>query len=123
MNIRLIMRTITTALTSLSNGKIFRLQCLLLIQFLLLSLNTEAAVRVIDGICYTLDVKTGQAEVTRDQSLLYQGDIVIPDSVVYEGRTFHALLQGQARNKVATIAFVFANEDNRFNIPLPWTQQ
>ena len=33
------------------------------------------------------------------------------------------LLQGQARNKVATIAFVLANEDNRFNIPLPWTQQ
>ncbi len=84
----------TTVSTSLLSGKRFRFQCLLLIQFLLLSLNTEAAVRVIDGICYTLDVKTGQAEVTRDPNLLYQGDIVIPDSVVYEGRTFHVTAIG-----------------------------
>ena len=132
MNIRLIMRTITTALTSLSNGKIFRLQCLLLIQFLLLSLNTEAAVRVIDGICYTLDVKTGQAEVTRDQSLLYQGDIVIPDSVVYEGRTFHVTAIGTGAftnvriksisipNSVKTIRLLaFQNVRYIREIPLP----
>lgn len=30
-------------------------------------------------------------------------------------------LQGMARNKVVTIAFIFANEDNRFNIPIEWT--
>ena len=36
----------TTVSTSLLSGKRFRLQCLFLIQFLLLSLNTEAAVRL-----------------------------------------------------------------------------
>ena len=81
----------TTVSTSLLSGKRFRLQCLFLIQFLLLSLNTEAAVREIDGIYYTLDVKTGQAEVA-GSNLLY---IVIPDSVVYEGRTFHVTAVGK----------------------------
>jgi len=33
------------------------------------------------------------------------------------------LLQNQTRNNVATIAFVFANADNRFNIPLSWSGQ
>lgn len=29
-------------------------------------------------------------------------------------------LQGMGRDKVVTIAFVYANEDNRFNIPIEW---
>ena len=31
-------------------------------------------------------------------------------------------LEGMPRTSVATIAFVFANEDNRFNIPIEWTE-
>lgn len=31
-------------------------------------------------------------------------------------------LQGMARSKVVTISYIFANEDNRFNVPLEWTE-
>ncbi len=33
------------------------------------------------------------------------------------------LLQNLTRNNVATISFIYANDDNRFNIPLPWVAQ
>ena len=33
------------------------------------------------------------------------------------------LLQNQTRDNVATIAFIYANDDNRFNIPITWIAQ
>ena len=42
----------------------------------------------IDGICYTLDRKTGVAEVTRNTVHVYAGDVVIHEKVVYEDNEY-----------------------------------
>ena len=83
----------TIVSTSLSSGKRFRLQCISILALCLLAINVQAAPKEINGIFYNLDKKTGEAEVTHEPETgfgysTYQGVVVIPDSVVYEGRTY-----------------------------------
>ena len=86
----------------------------------------------IDGIYYNLIKKAGVAEVTKHPQA-YEGDIVIPDSVVYENQTYHVTTIGASAfasskklqsvkipNSVTTIdEQAFAECRNIKEIPLP----
>lgn len=78
------------------------------ILFVLIPLLANAVTVEIDGICYTLDRKTGVAEVTRNTVHVYAGDVVIPEKVVYEDNEYIVTSIGaQAffQSKAVTVAF------------------
>ena len=64
--------------------KLFLLSVLILLPML-----TSADAVEIDGVYYNLIEKAGYAEVTKKpNSRQYSGSVVIPESVVYEGKTY-----------------------------------
>ena len=64
------------------------LRALLLSLAVLLSLPMLAVEVTIDGINYDLNVETKQAAVIKKSSGKYSGEVVIPESVVYEGTAY-----------------------------------
>ena len=49
------------------------------------SLIIHAVTVEIDGIAYNINLKTGLTEVTSNAFHPYSGDIVIPETIVYDG--------------------------------------
>ena len=52
------------------------------------SLMIHAVTVEIDGIAYYINLKTGLTEVTSNSAHPYSGDIVIPETIVYEGTQY-----------------------------------
>ena len=52
------------------------------------SLMIHAVTVEIDGIAYYINLKTGLTEVTSNPAHPYSGDIVIPETIVYEGTQY-----------------------------------
>ena len=68
-----------------------RLSFLLL--FVLISISAAAYVEI-DGICYSLDTYPNIASVV-PKSSKYSGDVVIPESIEYDGKEFRVTSIGE----------------------------
>ena len=66
----------------------FMKQLLLSILMMLLPLLANAESVEINGIYYNLSTETNTAEVTYSPYYPYSGDIVIPETVNYEGKSY-----------------------------------
>lgn len=72
-----------------------------------------AAINVVNDNYHRIRLKAGYKYLNIPISLSsssFQATIAAP------------LLQNQTRNKVVTISYIFANYDNRFNIPVEWEE-
>ena len=83
--------------------KIYSLTIIFFISLMVRAINVE-----IDGIMYNINVKTGLTEVAANTSHQYTGDIVIPETITYEGKeyTVTAIAQGAfSQTNITSIAF------------------
>ena len=72
------------------------------------SLVVSAVNVEIDGIVYNINVKTGFTEVTANTSHPYTGDIVIPETITYEGTKYTVTAIGQgafSQRDITSITF------------------
>jgi len=74
---------------------------LLIVISSLLVLNIQADVVEVDGISYSLNTKSGTAEVVNNASQ-YSGNIVIPETIIYEGSTYNVTSLGKEAFKACT---------------------
>ena len=83
--------------------RIYLLTIIFFISLMVRAINVE-----IDGIMYNINVKTGLIEVAANPSHQYKGDIVIPETITYEGTeyTVTAIAQGAfSQTNITSIAF------------------
>ena len=80
------------------------LMYLLFMVFLPMVANADSV--EIDGINYNLVSKTKEAEVIRPGSDRYSGVIIIPDSVNYDGKTYHVTKIGKSAFRYSFIESV-----------------
>lgn len=77
---------------------------------LLWSLIIHAVVVEIDGIAYNINLKTGLTEVTSNSAHPYSGNIVIPETIVYEDIEYTVTgIGGQAFFQKNIISITFPN--------------
>ena len=82
-------------------------QFVLAVLVALFSLHANASVEI-NGVYYNLDTDTKTAEVTN--GVLYSGDVVIPDSVKYEGTFYRVKSIGES-------AFQYSSDLKSVTIP------
>ena len=70
--------------------RIYSLTVIFFISLMVRAINVE-----IDGIMYNINVKTGLTEVVANTSHQYTGDIVIPETITYEGKEYTVTAIGQ----------------------------
>ena len=83
--------------------RIYLLTIIFFFSLIVRAVNVE-----IDGIMYNINAKTGLTEVVANPSHQYKGDIVIPETITYEGKeyTVTAIAQGAfSQTNITSIAF------------------
>ena len=70
--------------------RIYLLTIILFFSLIVSAVNVE-----IDGIMYNINVKTGLTEVAANPSHQYTGDIVIPETITYEGKEYTVTAIGE----------------------------
>ena len=83
--------------------KIYSLTVIFFISLMVRAINVE-----IDGIMYNINVKTGLTEVAANTSHQYTGDIVIPETITYEGKEYTVTAIGQgafSQRDITSITF------------------
>lgn len=71
--------------------RIYLLTIIFFISLMVRAINVE-----IDGIMYSINVKTGLTEVVANLYHQYKGDIVIPESITYEGKEYTVTAIGES---------------------------
>ena len=71
--------------------RIYLLTIIFFISLMVRAINVE-----IDGIMYSINVKTGLTEVVANPSHQYKGDIVIPEAITYEGKEYTVTAIGES---------------------------
>ena len=71
--------------------RIYSLTVIFFISLMVRAINVE-----IDGIMYNINVKTGLTEVAANTSHQYTGDIVIPETITYEGKQYTVTAIGES---------------------------
>lgn len=71
--------------------RIYSLTIIFFFSLIVRGINVE-----IDSIVYNINVKTGFTEVTANPYHQYTGDIVIPETIAYEGKEYTVTAIGQA---------------------------
>ena len=71
--------------------RIYLLTIIFFISLMVRAVNVE-----IDGIMYNINVKTGLTEVAANTSHQYTGDIVIPETITYEGKEYTVTAIGES---------------------------
>ena len=71
--------------------RIYLLTIIFFFSLIVRAVNVE-----IDGIMYSINVKTGLTEVVANPSHQYKGDIVIPESITYEGKQYTVTAIGES---------------------------
>lgn len=107
--------------------RIYSLTVIFFISLMVRAINVE-----IDGIMYNINVKTGLTEVAANTSHQYTGDIVIPETITYEGKEYTVTAIGQGAfsqrditsitfpNSITSIgnsAFVYCKQLNSIVLP------
>jgi len=83
--------------------RIYLLTIIFFFSLMVRAINVE-----IDGIMYSINVKTGLTEVVANPSHQYKGDIVIPESITYEGKEYTVTAIGQgafSQRDITSITF------------------
>ena len=83
--------------------RIYSLIIIFFISLMVRAINVE-----IDGIMYNINVKTGLTEVAANTSHQYTGDIVIPETITYEGKEYTVTAIGQgafSQRDITSITF------------------
>ena len=83
--------------------RIYSLTVIFFISLMVRAINVE-----IDGIMYNINVKTGLTEVAANTSHQYTGDIVIPETITYEGKEYTVTAIGQgafSQRDITSITF------------------
>lgn len=83
--------------------RIYLLTIIFFFSLMVRAINVE-----IDGIMYNINVKTGLTEVAANTSHQYTGDIVIPETITYEGKEYTVTAIGQgafSQTNITSIAF------------------
>lgn len=71
--------------------RIYLLTIIFFISLMVRAINVE-----IDGIMYSINVKTGLTEVVANLYHQYKGDIVIPEAITYEGKEYTVTAIGES---------------------------
>ena len=85
-------------------------QLLLSLLMSIMSVSAFAEDAVIDGINYSLNDETLEAEVAENYGEEYSGDIIIPETVDYDGKTYSVTSIGDG-------AFVYCSGLTSITIP------
>jgi hypothetical protein len=83
--------------------RIYLLTIIFFISLMVRAINVE-----IDGIMYNINVKTGLTEVAANTSHQYTGDIVIPETITYEGKEYTVTAIGESaffQRNITSITF------------------
>jgi hypothetical protein len=83
--------------------RIYSLTVIFFISLMVRAINVE-----IDGIMYNINVKTGLTEVAANTSHQYTGDIVIPETITYEGKEYTVTAIGESaffQSNITSITF------------------
>ncbi len=83
--------------------RIYLLTIIFFISLMVRAINVE-----IDGIMYSINVKTGLTEVVANPYHQYKGDIVIPEAITYEGKEYTVTAIGQTaffQRNITSITF------------------
>ena len=83
--------------------RIYSLTVIFFISLMVRAINVE-----IDGIMYNINVKTDLTEVVANTSHQYTGDIVIPETITYEGKEYTVTAIGQgafSQRDITSITF------------------
>ena len=83
--------------------RIYLLTIIFFISLIVRAVNVE-----IDGIMYSINVKTGLTEVVANPSHQYKGDIVIPEAITYEGKEYIVTAIGESaffQRNITSITF------------------
>ena len=83
--------------------RIYSLTVIFFISLMVRAINVE-----IDGIMYNINVKTGLTEVVANTSHQYTGDIVIPETITYEGKEYTVTAIGESaffQRNITSITF------------------
>ena len=83
--------------------RFYLLSVILFFSLVVRAINVE-----IDGIMYNINVKTGLTEVAANTSHQYTGDIVIPETITYEGKEYTVTAIGQgafSQRDITSITF------------------
>lgn len=83
--------------------RIYLLTIIFFFSLIVRAVNVE-----IDGIMYNINVKTGLTEVAANTSHQYTGDIVIPETITYEGKEYTVTAIGESaffQRNITSITF------------------